>query len=327
MGGKAHTALDEQKHGEFIRTDAGFRKWIKADGSTPFTPESNRYHLYVSYACPWASRCMAVCALKGLEKHISFSVVHPVWEETRPGDPEDDHRGWMFKLEEEFAGNIPDTLNNAKSIRDLYELANDTLHKYSVPVLWDKKTASIVSNESSEIIRMFNNEFNEICERPEIDLYPEALRKDIDSVNEWVYPMLNNGVYRSGFASKQEPYEAAVTEVFQALDRIEGILSKQRYIAGDQITEADIRLFVTLVRFDEVYVGHFKCNKARLADYPNTENYTRDIYQTQGISGTVNMAHIKHHYHRSHPSINPYGIVPVGPGVDFSQAHDRDREY
>ncbi|KNC72135.1 hypothetical protein SARC_15313, partial [Sphaeroforma arctica JP610] len=194
---KSKTAVDEVSDGgAFVRTDAGYRDWVKADGSTPFKPEADRYHLYVSYACPWACRCLAVRSIKGLEDVISISVVHPVWDKTRPEDENDSHRGWMFRGEDEFKGNIPDMLNQATCVRDLYDLCNDKTGKYTVPVLWDKKTKSIVSNESSEIIRMFNDEFNELCKRPEIDLYPKALRKDIEAVNEWVYPMLNNGVYR-----------------------------------------------------------------------------------------------------------------------------------
>eukprot|EP00122_Pirum_gemmata_P002981 Pgem_evm1s2693 len=315
-------------NGAFQRKDAVFRNWVRKDGSTPFQPEKDRYHLYISYACPWASRCLALLELKGLTNSISLSVVDPVMDFTKPG--EDEHKGWFFKSEESFPGNIPDFINHTTTVRELYEKvtpADVINHTFSVPILWDKKLNTIVSNESSEIIRMFNSEFNDICENPSVDLYPKELRNKIDEVNAWVYPAINNGVYKCGFARSQESYDEAIKALFEAMDKVEDILSKQKYIVSNDFTEADIRLFVTLVRFDEVYHGHFKCNVKRVADYHNIENYVRDIYQMEGIKETVNMPHIKHHYHRSHQLINLYGIVPKGPGVDYSKTHDRDRVY
>jgi len=222
---------------------------------------------------------------------------------------------------------IPDTVNNAKNVRELYDLSKDQAGTYSVPVLWDKKEKVIVNNESSEIIRMFNSAFNDISKHPELDFYPEKLREEIDKVNDWIYHDFNNGVYKSGFAKSQEAYEEAVTNVFKALDRAEEILSKSRYLVGNQLTEADIRFFVTLVRFDEAYAVYFKCNKKRTVDYPNVLNYTRDLYQTPGFAETVNMYHIKTHYFTSHPVLNNYAIVPVGPGFEgtLKEKYDRDR--
>ncbi|OAY83876.1 Glutathionyl-hydroquinone reductase YqjG [Ananas comosus] len=226
----------------------------------------------------------------------------------------------------EEPGADPDPLNSAKSIRALYELASSNYSgKYTVPVLWDKKLKTIVNNESAEIIRMLNTEFNDIAENAGLDLYPADLQHLIDEVNEWVYDAINNGVYKCGFAKKQGPYDEAVEKLYQALDRCEEILSKQRYICGNALTEADIRLFVTLIRFDEVYAVHFKCNKRLLREYPNLFNYIKDIYQIPGMSATVNMEHIKKHYYGSHPSINPYGIIPAGPNIDYSSPHDRER--
>ncbi|CEM22098.1 unnamed protein product [Vitrella brassicaformis CCMP3155] len=325
--------------GEFVRSDAGWRNWIKKDGSTPFQPEAGRYHLYVSYACPWANRCLAMRSLKGLEDVIGVSVVHPTMQRTRPDL--DEHVGWAFAKPKDppftsawgvgsfecDAALVPDDVNGAKFIRDLYEKAKDSVGKYSVPVLWDKKLNTICSNESSEIIRMFNSEFNDVAKHPQLDLYPEALSKQIDEVNEWTYPSINNGVYRCGFAKSQEAHEKASYELFEALDRVESILSKQRYLTGPRFTEADLRLFMTLVRFDEVYVVHFKCNQKRIADLPNTHGYVKEICQMPAIQKVINMDHIKVHYYSSHQSINPYALVPVGPGVvkELLTPHDRHR--
>ncbi|THU53461.1 hypothetical protein C4D60_Mb10t14670 [Musa balbisiana] len=285
--------------------------------------ESGRYHLYISYACPWASRCLSFVKLKGLDKAISFTAVKPIWERTKESD---EHFGWVFPSSMEEPGAEPDPLNGAKSIRELYELASSNyVGKYTVPVLWDKKLKTIVSNESAEIIRMFNTEFNNIAENADLDLYPSHMQALIDEVNEWIYDTINNGVYKCGFAKKQGPYDEAVEKLFDALDKCEETLSKQRYICGNTLTEADVRLFVTLIRFDEVYTVHFKCNKKHLHEYPNLFNYTKDIYQIPGMSSTVNMAHIKKHYYGSHPSINPFGIIPVGPSIDYSSPHDRER--
>eukprot|EP01023_Acetabularia_acetabulum_P063709 TRINITY_DN8041_c0_g1_i1.p1 TRINITY_DN8041_c0_g1~~TRINITY_DN8041_c0_g1_i1.p1 ORF type:complete len:391 (+),score=45.13 TRINITY_DN8041_c0_g1_i1:27-1199(+) len=332
----AKTALDEMsKDGEFKRTEAGFRNHIKQ--GTKFEPEGGRYHLYISYACPWACRALALYYLKGLQDVIGLSVVHPTWQFTRPG--KDEHTGWAFRSLEDpplasstgfgsfdSTGCIPDDVNNAKFVRDLYEKANDTTGKYSVPVLWDKKEATIVNNESSEIIRMFNSEFNTICKNPDLDLYPEELREKIDEVNAWIYPNINNGVYRCGFATSQQAYDRAFQELFEALDKVEEILSKNRYICGQKLTEADIRLFVTLIRFDPVYVVYFKTNKKFLSQYPNIKEYVREIYQMPEVKKSVNLGHIKNHYFSSHPKLNYYAIVPNGGEHWWEEPHNRGKK-
>ncbi|XP_038893698.1 glutathionyl-hydroquinone reductase YqjG isoform X1 [Benincasa hispida] len=321
----ARSALDEMSStGAFVRTASTFRNLISRDKSSEFPPESDRYHLYVSYACPWASRCLAYLKIKGLDKAISFTSVKPIWERTKDSD---DHMGWVFPTSDtEEPGAEPDPLNGVRSIRELYELASTNYSgKYTVPVLWDKKLKTIVNNESSEIIRMLNTEFNDIAENPTLDLYPTHLQAHIDETNDWIYNGISNGVYKCGFARKQQPYDEAVKELYEALDRCEEILSKQRYLCGNTLSEADIRLFVTIIRFDEVYAVHFKCNKKLIREYPNLFNYTKDIYQTNGVGSSVNMEHIKKHYYGSHPTINPFGIIPLGPNIDYSSPHDRDR--
>jgi len=300
--------------GEFIRKPTTFHAWIRADGSTEFRPEPGRYHLYVSYACPWAHRTLIVRKLKGLEQAITFDVVDPFL----PSE------GWTF--EKNVAGATDDSVNGFRLLREVYLKSRpDFRGTITVPVLFDKKTGVIVNNESSEIIRMLNGEFQDLADRPELDLYPESLRERVDSLNDWIYPQINNGVYQAGFAQKQTAYDRAVNGLFDALDRVEGILGKSRYLCGEDLTEADVRLFTTLVRFDAVYVTHFKCNVRRIVDYPNLWRYTRDIYQIPGVAETVNMEHIKRHYYGSHATINPTGVVPVGPAIDFSAPHDRDR--
>lgn len=321
----ATTSLQEMStDGEFKRTASTFRNFISRDGSTGFPAVAGRYHLYISYACPWASRCYAFLKLKGLEEAIGLTVTKPKWERTREGE---DHFGWVFpSMEDEEPGAQPDVLNGTKSVRELYELAVPGYSgKYTVPVLWDKEKRTIVNNESAEIVQMLNNEFPQIAKHPDCDLIPIHLKSSIDEVNSLIYDSINNGVYRCGFAKQQKPYDEAVKELFTALDRCEAILSTQRYLCGNVLTESDIRLFVTLIRFDEVYTVHFKCNKKLIREYPNLFNYTKDIYQADGISDTVNMYHIKKHYYGSHPSINPFGIIPIGSDVDFSSRHDRDR--
>ncbi|CAL9099779.1 unnamed protein product [Musa textilis] len=320
----ARSALDEMtESGAFNRTPSTFRDFISKDKTSQFPAESGRYHLYISYGCPWASRCLAFVKLKGLDKAISYTSVKPIWERTKESD---EHFGWVFPSSTEEPGAEPDPLNGAKSIRELYELASSNyVGKYTVPVLWDKKLKTIVSNESAEIIRMFNTEFNDIAENADLDLYPSHMQALIDEANEWIYDRINNGVYKCGFAKKQGPYDEAVEKLYDALDKCEEILSKQRYICGNTLTEADVRLFVTLIRFDEVYAVYFKCNKKLLREYPNLFNYTKDMYQIPGMSSAVNMAHIKKHYYGSHPSLNPFGIIPVGPGIDYSSPHDRER--
>jgi glutathionyl-hydroquinone reductase len=304
--------------GRFIRTQSQFRNWVTADGSAGpsgkagFKAESGRYHLYVSYACPWAHRTLIFRALKQLEDVISVSVVdHYMGSE-----------GWTFY---EKDGATPDHLFGYKRLHEIYTRADPNYSgRVTVPVLWDKQLNTIVSNESSEIIRMLNLAFNEFG-GASLDFYPEGLRGEIDEINALVYPNINNGVYRTGFATTQEAYEEAFGQLFNALDEIEERLSRQRYLVGDQITEADWRLFTTLLRFDPVYVGHFKCNRQRIADYPNLSNYTRDLYQVPGVAPTVNMKHIKAHYYGSHKTINPTGIIPLGPDIDYAAPHDRDR--
>ncbi len=302
--------------GRFVRTEAQFRSWITADGSAGpsgdggFKAEPDRYHLYVSYACPWAHRTLIYRVLKGLEDMISLSVVDWFMGEV----------GWTFNNAE-----LPDTINNAKLLHEVYTAAQkDYSGRVTVPVLWDKESGTIVSNESSEIIRMLNSAFDDVGATPG-DYYPEHLRAEIDALNERIYGTVNNGVYKSGFATTQEAYEQAVTPLFDSLDWLDARLSSQRYLTGDRITEADWRLLTTLLRFDPVYVGHFKCNVRRIADYPNLSGYVRDLYQQPGVAATLRLDHIKSHYYGSHESINPTRIVPVGPVIDYSAPHDRAR--
>ncbi len=298
--------------GEFVRKETVFHSWIKSDGSSDFRPETDRYHLYVSRACPWAHRTLIYRKLKGLESVISVDVVDPIL----PG------QGWTF--EQSSPGATGDTVNGLDILRQVYELASPGYDGVvTVPVLWDKAQKTIVNNESSEIIRMFNARFQDLANNPELDLYPEHLRESINEINSWVYEEINNGVYRAGFARTQKAYSSAVSRLFAALDRAEAILARSRYLCGDTLSEADIRLFVTLVRFDAVYVTHFKCNIRRIVDYPNLWGFTRDIYQIPGVAETVNMEHIKRHYFESHRHINPFGIVPDGPELDFTTSHGR----
>jgi len=304
--------------GRFIRTESQFRNWVTADGSAGpsgkagFKAEPGRYHLYVSYACPWAHRTLIFRALKQLQDVISLSVVdHYMGAE-----------GWTFY---EKDGATPDHLFGSKRLHEIYTRADPNYSgRVTVPVLWDKQRNTIVSNESSEIIRMLNSAFNDFGDAS-LDFYPEALRGEIDEINALIYPNINNGVYRAGFATTQEAYEEAFAQLFNALDHVEERLSRQRYLVGNRLTEADWRLFTTLLRFDPVYVGHFKCNRQRIADYPNLTNYTRELYQVQGVAPTVNLKHIKAHYYGSHKGINPSGIIPVGPEIDYTVPHDRDR--
>ena len=304
--------------GRFVRSTAQFRNWITSDGSPGpsgiggFKAEEGRYHLYVSLACPWAHRTLIFRSLKGLEKMISHSVVHWYMAEN----------GWTFQTTD---GVLPDNINNADFLHQVYTSAKpDYSGRVTVPVLWDKENNTIVSNESSEIIRMFNNAFNGIGANSE-NFYPRELQQEIDKINARVYETLNNGVYKSGFATTQQAYEEAVGPLFATLDWLEERLSNHRFLMGHQITEADWRLFTTLVRFDPVYVGHFKCNLRRIADFTNLSGYVRDLYQQPGIAATVNMEHIKNHYYASHETINPSRVVPVGPHTDFTLPHNRSK--
>ncbi|TCM21678.1 putative glutathione S-transferase [Novosphingobium sp. PhB165] len=302
--------------GRYVRKDSSFRDWVTADGAPTqeggrgFKAEAGRYHLYVSLACPWAHRTLIMRALKGLEAMIDVSVVNWLMLE----------RGWTF---DPAPGVVPDSVNHARNLYEVYVKADPAYTgRVTVPVLWDKQTGTIVNNESSEIIRMLNSAFDGLGAKAG-DYYPQALRAEIDAVNARVYDTVNNGVYKAGFATSQEPYEDAVGPLFDSLDWLEERLSRSRFLVGEAMTEADIRLFTTLIRFDAVYVGHFKCNLRRVADYPNLQGFLRDMYQTPGVAGTVNFQHIKGHYYQSHRTINPTGIVPVGPILDLETPHGR----
>jgi glutathionyl-hydroquinone reductase len=303
--------------GAFKRSEASFRNWITADGSPGptgtggFKAESGRYHLYVSYACPWAHRTLIFRALKGLSDHIGVSVVHP--------DMLDD--GWTFATD--YPGATGDSLHGLPFARDLYRLAQPGVTtRVTVPILWDRQTNAIVSNESSEIIRMFNAAFDGLTGDRQ-DFWPQDLREAIEPVNARIYDSLNNGVYKSGFATTQAAYDTAVQALFETLDWLEARLSDNRYLMGDRLTEADWRLFPTLIRFDPVYHLHFKCNRKRIIDYPNLWAYTRELYQWPGVAETVNLDHIVRHYHYSHDSINPHRIIPINPVLDYLAPHGR----
>jgi putative glutathione S-transferase len=305
--------------GRFVRKESRFRNWVTPDGSPGpsgeggFKAEPGRYHLYISRACPWAHRAAIFRALKGLEDMISLSITHWLMAD----------EGWTFN---EAPGTIPDTVNGAKRLYEVYVKADAGYSgRATVPVLWDKQQATIVSNESAEIIGMLNSAFDGVGARREIDFCPADLREQIDEINAVVYDNVNNGVYRCGFASTQDAYDEAFEPLFATLDMLDARLSKQRYLLGERLTEADWRLFTTLVRFDPVYFGHFKCNLRRISDYPNLSNYVRDLFQVPGVAATVNIQHIKNHYYQSHTKINPTGIVPVGPELDYAAPHDRDR--
>jgi putative glutathione S-transferase len=310
---------DTKKHGgRFVRESAQFRNWITADGSAGpdgeggFKAEPGRYHLYFCYACPWAHRALIFRKLKGLEDVISAS----------PVDPDMLENGWEFGSN---ADGTADPLFGAQYLHQIYTRADPHYTgRVTVPTLWDRKRETIVSNESAEIIRMLNSAFDAYTDRTE-DYYPAELRGEIDAVNAMVYEKVNNGVYRCGFATTQEAYDEAFDSLFRALDELEARLAVQRYLAGNRITEADWRLFTTLIRFDPVYVGHFKCNLRRIADYPNLSNYTRELYQVPGVADTVNLRHIKRHYYYSHGHINPTRIIPRGPELDLESPHDRNR--
>jgi glutathionyl-hydroquinone reductase len=320
VGGKWTTEWydTESTGGEFVRDDPAFRDWITADGSGAppgrqgYPAEPDRYHLYVSYACPWASRVLMYLKLKGLEDIVGVSVT----------DAEMLESGWMFSGT--FNENH-DPVHGEPFLYRLYQRAQaDYTGRCTVPTLWDRKNDTIVCNESGDIIRMFNSAFDDITGN-RVDLFPGELSDEIDDINDYVYENINNGVYRSGFATRQRAYERAYQALFEALDAIEDRLSRQRYLVGNRMTEADVRLFTTLVRFDAVYYSHFKCNRNRIADYPNLSNYLRDLYQYPGIADTVFLDHIKRHYYYSHETINPTRIVPKGPRLDFDAPHDRDR--
>lgn len=301
----------EKNDGRFIREESQFRNWVTKDGSAGptgeggFKAEPGRYHLYISNACPWANRTMIMRKLKGLEDMISISVVNPLMAE----------HGWTF---DEDDGVVPDPVSDVDYLYEVYtRVEPEYSGRVTVPVLYDLQQDKIVNNESSEIMRMLNTAFDDVGAKKG-DYYPEELREDIDKINDRVYNAINNGVYKAGFATKQDVYNEEVTKLFEALDEVEAILEKQPYLVGDKITEADWRLFTTLIRFDSVYHGHFKCNIRRITDYKYLWRYTRELYNWPGVSDTINFRHIKEHYYRSHKNINPTGIVPVGPDLDFS---------
>ena len=305
--------------GAFVRSEAVFRNWITADGrpgpsgAGGFAAESGRYHLYVSLACPWAHRTLIFRRLKGLSEHISVSVVHPDMLS----------EGWTFATD--FHGATGDDLYGCDYLRQIYQRADPMMSgRVTVPVLWDKRGETIVSNESAEIIRMFNSAFDGITGNRD-DYWPEDLREAIEPVNARIYDTINNGVYKAGFATTQKAYDAAVAPLFDSLAWLEELLSRQRYLMGARITEADWRLFTTLVRFDPVYHHHFKCNRRRLTDHPNLWAYTRELYQWPGVAETVSLGHIRRHYYVSHDTINPHRIIPIGPDLDFAEPHRRDQ--
>jgi putative glutathione S-transferase len=299
----------QNEDGRFVRSTTSFRDHVAADGSSGFAAEAGRYHLYISWACPWAHRTVIMLKLKGLDGAISYSSVDPFM-----GDD-----GWTF------SENYPDELNDASYLREIYtKAASDYTGRVTTPVLWDKERGTIVNNESRDLIRILDTEFDSLATK-NLDLYPEDLRHEIDATIDAIYEPINNGVYKSGFASKQKVYEEAVTELFGALDHWEGVLETRRYLCGERLTEADVCMFTTLVRFDAVYHGHFKCNVRRILDYPNLWGYLRDVYQTPGVAETVRLDDIKRHYYTSHESINPTRVVPVGPAIDFTTPHGRER--
>ncbi|NUB27185.1 glutathione S-transferase family protein [Azospirillum brasilense] len=307
IDGRWHDQWYDTKNsgGAFVRPETQFRNWVRADGSTPFQPEAGRYHLFVSLACPWAHRTLVLRKLKGLEDVIGVTVVDPLMRE----------EGWTFPE--------PDPITGSTRLHEVYTKADPTYSgRVTVPVLWDRKTGTIVSNESAEIVRMLNREFDAFGDAS-LDFYPAELAEEIDRLNAFVYDRVNNGVYKAGFATSQEKYEQAFDALFAALDELDERLAKQRYLLGNRQTEADWRLFTTLVRFDAVYVGHFKCNLRRIADYPHLSGYLRDLYQVPGVAETVDFHHIKRHYYASHTMINPTGVVPKGPALDLDAPHER----
>ena len=319
--GKWHDQwYDTKSHkGEFVRRESQFRNWVTTDGSVGpvgkagFKAEPGRSHLYVSLACPWAHRTLIMRELKGLQDLITVSVVHPLMLE----------QGWTFASGMESA--TGDELYHSEYLHQIYSRSQpDYTGRVTVPILWDKQQNCIVNNESSEIIRMLNSAFDQCGAKPG-DFYPQHLHEQIDEINGWVYDSVNNGVYRAGFATSQEAYDEAVTEVFEALERLEAILGRQRYLNGSTLTEADIRLFTTLVRFDPVYVTHFKCDLKRISDYPALAGYLRELYQLPGVASTVDMVHIREHYYCSHRMINPNGIISKGPEFDLLAAHKREQ--
>jgi putative glutathione S-transferase len=303
---------EQADDGSFRRKDSLFRDWVRADGSTDYAPEQGRYHLYATLACPWAHRAIIYRHLKGLEDAISMTIV----------DPERDERGWAIT---NTRGTTPDPVNGFTFLSEAYAVTDPGFDgRVTVPVLWDRERGRIVNNESADVIRMLDREFDAFAKHPDLHYCPEELRAEIDEINAFVYENVNDGVYRTGFATTQAAYERAFGKLFDALDELDARLATRRYLVGGRITEADWRLFTTLLRFDPVYVGHFQCNLRRVIDYPQLSGYLRELYQHPGIAETVDMDHIKRHYYRTHPQINPRYIVPVGPALDLTAPHGRD---
>lgn len=303
---------EQSKAGSFKRQEDAFRDWVKRDGSTPSKPERGRYHLYVSFACPWAHRTIILRKLKGLEDVIGMTVVDPVRDES----------GWAFR---EGLGHSEDPVNGFKFLSEAYRATDPNYHgRVTVPVLWDKKTKRIVSNSDDDLLRMLNSEFAEFATN-DYDFYPADLQGEIDALNKTIYERVNNGVYLAGFATRQKPYERAAKRLFETLDELDARLAARRYLFGERLTETDWRLFPTLIRFDAVYHGHFKCNVRRIVDYPNLWPYLRDLYQYDGVANTVNFDHIKRHYYMTHDEINPTRIVPIGPILELEAPHGRER--
>ena len=318
---KAQFPAEQNESGEFHRQKDVFREWISTDGSTPYVAAADRYYLYVSLACPWASRTIIFRKLKGLEDAIGMTIVDPIRDE----------KGWAFR---DPSGKIPpgapfestDPVNGFQFLSEAYSATDpDYDERVTVPVLWDKKTHRIVNNCEDDICRMFNNVFNDFARNRDLDFFPKEIEADHAKLSSFLYDNVNNGVYRAGFATRQRPYEIACRRVFEALDQLEERLSKNRYLFGNRIVEADWRLFCTLVRFDVVYYGHFKCNLFRIIDYPNLQGYLMDLFQQPGIADTVNFDHIKRHYYMTHTQINPTRIVPIGPVLDLTKPHGREK--
>jgi len=318
---KAQFPAEQTESGEFHRQQDVFREWISTDGSTPYATAADRYYLYVSLACPWASRTIIFRKLKGLEDAIGMTIVDPIRDE----------KGWAFR---DPSGKIPpgapfestDPVNGFQFLSEAYSATDpDYDERVTVPVLWDKKTHRIVNNCEDDICRMFNNVFNDFARNRDLDFFPKEIEADHAKLSSFLHDNVNNGVYRAGFATRQRPYEIACRRVFEALDQLEERLSKNRYLFGNRIVEADWRLFCTLVRFDVVYYGHFKCNLLRIIDYPNLQGYLMDLFQQPGIADTVNFDHIKRHYYMTHTQINPNRIVPIGPVLDLTKRHGREK--
>jgi len=310
---KPQFPTEQSESGEFQRQEDAFREWISADGSTPYPAATGRYHLYVSLACPWASRTVIFRMLKGLEDAIGMTIVDPIRDE----------RGWAFR---DGPGHSTDPVNGFKFLSEAYAATDPNFDgRVTVPVLWDKETKKIVNNCEDDICRMFNDAFNAVAQNKDVDLFPKEIAQEQEKLSDFLYDHVNNGVYKAGFATHQRPYEISCRKLFEALDELEARLSQSRYLFGNRIVEADWRLFCTLIRFDVVYHGHFKCNLRRIIDYPNLQGYLMDLYQQPGIADTVNFDHIKRHYYMTHTEINPTRIVPIGPALDLTKVHGREK--